>query len=97
MRPSAKSFKWGKSYWDVCVKLFLCLPASYLERVAAFLNEIEEIGLWPEAVKHALLHLIPKSDGGRRPIGLIHGLCKLWERGAQEHHAGMASEPRAQR
>ena len=27
----------------------------------------------------ALVHLIPKSSGGTRPIGLVQGLCRLWE------------------
>jgi len=39
----------------------------------------EAAGLWPEALRHALLHLIPKREGGKRPIGLVNGLCRLWE------------------
>ena len=78
LRDSAKSFAWGKSFWCISVKWFLQRPDEHLDRVASFLNGIEDVGLWPAVVRHALLHLIPKTDGGRRPIGLIHGLCKLW-------------------
>ena len=39
----------------------------------------EELGEWPGVIDHALLHLIPKPEGGRRPIGLADGVCRVWE------------------
>ena len=30
-------------------------------------------------VRRALLHLIPKPTGDRRPTGLVDGVCRLWE------------------
>lgn len=35
--------------------------------------------MWLGIVRHALLHLIPNPKGGRRPIGLVDGVCRLWE------------------
>ena len=47
--------------------------------IASFLNSLEDLGLWPSAVSKALIHLLLKPSGDRRPIGLIDGLIKLWE------------------
>ena len=58
---------------------FAQLDDRTLEGVGRFLESCERLGMWPSAVKHALLHLIPKAAGGRRPIGLVDGLCRLWE------------------
>lgn len=35
--------------------------------------------VWPGVVGHALLHPIPKPEGGRRPTGLVDDVCRLWE------------------
>ena len=48
--------------------------------IAQFLNYVEETGYWPTAVATALIHLILKSDGGRRPIGVLPTIVRVWER-----------------
>ena len=48
--------------------------------VAEFLNHVESQGSWPEAVGTALIHLIPKPDGGRRPVGVLPTIVRVWER-----------------
>ena len=40
----------------------------------------EEEGEWPEAVALTIIALLPKTDGGFRPIGLIPFLPRIWRR-----------------
>ena len=48
--------------------------------VADFLNVAEQEGRWPEQIATAIIHLIPKTDGGRRPIGVLPTVVRIWER-----------------
>ena len=48
--------------------------------IADFLNLLEEEGEWPHEAATALIHLIPKTDGGRRPIGVLPSIVRIWER-----------------
>ena len=41
---------------------------------------IEACGLWPSMVELILVVQIPKADGGRRPIGLLPTLVRVWEK-----------------
>ena len=56
------------------------LSDPLLQAIADFLNLTEEIGHWPAEVATALVHLIPKDDGGRRPIGVLATIVRVWER-----------------
>ena len=40
---------------------------------------IENLGVWPEMISVLLVAQIPKADGGRRPIGLLPTLVRVWE------------------
>ena len=60
------------------------LSSPLRECIAQFLNHIEAVGYWPDAVATALIHLILKSDGGRRPIGVLPTIVRVWER-ARKH------------
>ena len=40
----------------------------------------EEDGEWPEAIALVIIALLPKTDGGYRPIGLMPFLPRLWSR-----------------
>ena len=40
----------------------------------------EMLGSWPELVGWVIVVLLPKPDGGRRPIGLIPLLPRVWSR-----------------
>ena len=44
------------------------------------LMAIEKLGLWPEVVSVVLIAQIPKTDGGRGPIGLLPTLVRVWEK-----------------
>ena len=40
----------------------------------------EEDGEWPEAVALVIIALLPRTDGGFRPIGLMPFMPRLWAR-----------------
>ena len=40
----------------------------------------ERLGQWPSLVGWVVICLIPKADGGRRPIGLLPCVVRLWMR-----------------
>ncbi len=40
----------------------------------------EVLGVWPDLVGVIVICLLPKPDGGRRPIGLLPGIIRLWMR-----------------
>ena len=41
---------------------------------------IEALGQWPDTIGLVVVSSIPKTDGGRRPIGLLPSLVRLWMR-----------------
>ena len=53
---------------------------NILECYAVVLNKAEASGQWPNLVTTNLIHLIPKPSGGRRPIGVMATLVRLYER-----------------
>jgi hypothetical protein len=56
------------------------LPESARAEFAELLKRLEELGCWPEQMRVTLIKLIPKPKGGKRPIGLLVALVRLWER-----------------
>ena len=56
------------------------LSDEFLDSIAKLLMDIERVGAWPRQLGEAMVHLIPKPIGGRRPIGLVSSLPRLWER-----------------
>ncbi len=56
------------------------LSDELIARFATFLQGLEAVGIWPDDLLEALIHLIPKVTGGRRPIGVLASLLRLWER-----------------
>jgi hypothetical protein len=40
----------------------------------------EVLGKWPDLIGIVLICLLPKLDGGRRPIGLLPSMVRLWMR-----------------
>ena len=59
---------------------FCWLSEGLLDQFARTLVVVEEAGAWPEVVSTLLVAQIPKSDGGRRPIGLLPTLVRVWEK-----------------
>ncbi len=56
------------------------LSDELLRQIARFLHSLERFSIWPQELLEALVHLIPKSSGGRRPIGVLVSLMRIWER-----------------
>ena len=59
---------------------FGCLSDGLLQAFVDFLMALERLGMWPRQVSVILVAQVPKAGGGRRPIGLLSGLVKLWEK-----------------
>ena len=55
------------------------LSDELLEAFISFLTSIEDLGCWPHEVAQAIIHLIPKASGGRRPIGVLATVTRIWE------------------
>ena len=53
-------------------------------------------GDWPAVVEFVIIVLLPKPDGGRRPIGLFPAIIRVWAR-ARHYLAAVqaSSHPRA--
>jgi hypothetical protein len=56
------------------------LSPALLSGFAKLFMALERVGVWPAQVQQILVALIPKADGGRRPIGLLPTLVRIWER-----------------
>ena len=56
------------------------LSDELCDTIARFLNAVEQVGHWPPQIATSLVHLIPKPGGGRRPIGILPTIVRLWER-----------------
>ena len=82
LRSAAKTFKRriGLGCDSVHPRAFAWLSDAALQGIADLLTAIEELGFWPGTIGHILIALIPKAGGGKRPIGLLSGLVRLWER-----------------
>ena len=57
-----------------------------LQILADVLNCCEREGVWPSD-DDVLIVLLPKPDGGRRPIGIFPAYVRIWAR-ARSHVAG---------
>jgi len=65
---------------NVSPRAFARLSDTVLDALALLLMAFEHVGEWPSAVALVLVVLLPKNDGGRRPIGLFESLVRLWMR-----------------
>jgi hypothetical protein len=48
------------------------------------IEHAEKVGEWPEEMGITVIVLLPKSDGGHRPIGLLPGPVRIWMRCRRE-------------
>ena len=51
-----------------------------LQWLVLILKHAERTGQWQKAVELIIIVLLPKPDGGFRPIGLLPLLPRLWRR-----------------
>ena len=56
------------------------LPGAMLDELGRLLGPAEDAGSWEEAVGIVITALIPKGDGGWRPIGLMPTIIRVWAR-----------------
>ena len=82
IREAAKTFADGCGLgWDrLHPKALLRLPESMLAELGRILGLAEREGSWQDAVGLVITALIPKTDGGRRPIGLLPAIVRVWAR-----------------
>ncbi len=87
LRSAARTFApWtGTSSELLTPRHYYWLSDLLLDRVGTFLVVLEAWGIWPHQLSEALIRLIPKATGGRRPIGLLASLVRLWERVRRPH------------
>ncbi len=82
LRAAALTFKevTGVGVDGIFPRQFAWLSDDLLGTLADYFLRLESVGLWPQQVQQALIHLIPKLAGGRRPIGILPTLVRVWER-----------------
>ena len=82
LRAAAMSFreKTGTGIDSLSPRMYAWLSDQLLQRVGALMVEMERSGVWPEQLEETMIHLIPKDAGGKRPIGLIASLPRIWAR-----------------
>ena len=82
VRAAAMTFYARTAVGEDCIRPreVSMLSNRVLDRYAAVMNAAEARGSWPKVVSTNLVHLIPKPSGGRRPIGLLPTLIRVYER-----------------
>ncbi len=65
---------------NISPKALARLSQSALAALAALFMAFEKLGEWCEVLDLVLIVLLPKADGGRRPIGLFPTLIRVWMR-----------------
>ena len=82
LRAAASSFKvhTASGVDALLPSHFTWLSDELLDSVGLLFESIESCGKWPAQVATSVVHLIPKTAGGRRPIGLLASFVRLWER-----------------
>ena len=82
LRRASRTFKerTGTGVDKLGPRHYTWLSDELLDVIGRLLMNMEQVGFWPWQVNEAMVHLIPKPTGGRRPIGLVASLPRLWER-----------------
>ena len=74
--PGKTGLGWDK-FHPRCVNR---MPDSAVLALIRIFILVELLGCWPQRIGLIVVSLIPKTDGGRRPIGLLPSLIRLWMR-----------------
>ena len=82
LRMAASSFPIGTGLGadNICPRAFLRLSDAALASFCMLLATFEALGHWADALNLVLIVLLPKTDGGFRPIGLFPTVIRLWMR-----------------
>jgi hypothetical protein len=87
MRAAALTFPAGTGLGgdNVSPRALARLSDEALAALACILAAAEALGAWGQAVSLVLIVLLPKPDGGLRPIGLFPTIIRLWMRARTVH------------
>ena len=87
MRAAALTFPAGTGLGgdNVSPRALARLSDEALMALARILAAAEALGAWGQAVSLVLIVLLPKPDGGLRPIGLFPTIVRLWMRARTVH------------
>ena len=82
IRASAMSFptSTGVGAENIAPRAVSRLSDAVLRGLCALLTAAELLGAWPVIAPIVLIVLLPKPDGGRRPIGLFPAIIRIWAR-----------------
>jgi len=82
IRDAAKTFPAGTGlgHDHISPRAFLRLSDAALEALARLFMAFEKRGAWADALNLVLIVLLPKTDGGVRPIGLFPTIIRIWMR-----------------
>ena len=56
------------------------LSDDAIQALAHLLTQLEKLGSWTSVLDLVLIVLLPKADGGLRPIGLLPTVIRVWSR-----------------
>ena len=90
-RRVARSFKakTGVGLDEITPNQFAWLSDELIGAMLRLYGEIEKQAVWPQQLSTALIHLIPKDTGGRRPIGIIASFARIWMKCRKEEIAAV--------
>ena len=78
--PDDTGLGWDKTH----PKALTRLSRELLLLLVQILMRCEAEGQWPDSVALILIALLPKPDGGYRPIGLVPLLPRVWMRARKD-------------
>ena len=86
VRKAAMSFPAGTGLGgdNIAPRAINRLSDQVLLCLATLFHAIEQAGRWPTVMHLVLIVLLPKPDGGRRPIGLFPTRFRVWMRARVE-------------
>ena len=82
LRAACKTFpsQTGLGVDTIQPRALLRLSDAAINALCVLLMAVELHGQWPQLVRTVMIVLLPKGDGGRRPIGLLPTLVRVWMR-----------------
>ena len=82
LTAAARSFPadTGVGMDNIAPRALTRLSAEAIQALAHLLRQLEKLGHWTDALDLVLIVLIPKADGGLRPIGLLPTVIRVWSR-----------------
>ena len=53
------------------------LPEEALDELISLLHRAEQLGSWTDAMALVMIVMLPKDDGGKRPVGLFPVIIRV--------------------